>query len=96
MDTLTAPDRRTREHSQLSPEDRKRRARLAAAARWAKSDRPQGTQAARDAFLARFEAEVDPEGQLDPAERAERAEHARRAYFQRMAWDRERKRRARS
>lgn len=94
MDTSTIPDRRTRAHSSLSPEDRSRRARLAAAARWAKHDRHKGTQPARDAFLARFEAEVDPEGQLDPAERATRAEQARLAYFRRMAWEREQRRKA--
>lgn len=95
MDTTTAmPDRRTAAHSALTPEDRTRRARLAASSRWAKHDRHKGTQPARTAFLARFEAEVDPEGQLPAAERATRAEHAMRAYFQRMAMDRERKRRA--
>ena len=39
----------------------------------------------RAAFLARFEAEVDPDSQLDPEERRRRAEHARSAYFTRLA-----------
>jgi len=53
------------------------------------------TKNARQAFLARFEQEVDPERVLDPAERARRAEHARKAYFARIAlkrWNAQRKR----
>jgi hypothetical protein len=44
------------------------------------------TAPARAAFLARFEAEVDPEGILPPEERARRAEFARKAYFAGMAF----------
>lgn len=84
-------DRRTVAHSTLTAAERSRRARLAAHARWAKSDGPEGTQAARAAFLARFEREVDPGGVLPPDERARRAEHAKRAYFQGMAFARSRK-----
>ncbi|WP_408895895.1 hypothetical protein ACJ5H2_13340 [Nocardioides sp. R1-1] len=84
-------DRRTVEHSSLSASQRSQRAKIAAAARWAKADGHAGTQAARDAFLARFEAEVDPDGVLPPQERARRAESAKRAYFQRMAFARGRK-----
>jgi hypothetical protein len=40
---------------------------------------------AREAFWAKFEREVDPEGLLDPAERARRAQMARKAYFTRLA-----------
>jgi hypothetical protein len=43
------------------------------------------TAPARQAFLSRFEREVDPEGVLDPLERARRAEHAKKAYFLRLA-----------
>lgn len=43
------------------------------------------SQPARDAFMARFDSEVDPDGTLDPAERARRAEHAKKAYFTRLA-----------
>jgi hypothetical protein len=39
----------------------------------------------RAAFLARFEAEVDPDGTLPIEERRRRAEHARAAYFARLA-----------
>ena len=61
------------------------RARLAAHSMHARHDPRETTTAARAAFLARFEAEVDPEGRLDPEERARRAEQARRAYFARLA-----------
>lgn len=43
------------------------------------------TRAARAAFLARFEREVDPEGVLDPEDRAARAAAARKAYMLRLA-----------
>jgi hypothetical protein len=45
----------------------------------------QTTRAAREAFLARFEREVDPEGILDAEDRAARAAAARKAYMLRMA-----------
>lgn len=43
------------------------------------------TARARAAFLARFEAEVDPDGELEPDERRRRALAARRADFARLA-----------
>ncbi len=43
------------------------------------------TAPARQAFLDRFEREVDPDGTLPPADRARRAEHARKSYFFRLA-----------
>jgi len=46
------------------------------------------TAAARAAFLARFETEVDPDSTLPPEERQRRAEHARSAYFTRLAFQR--------
>lgn len=62
---------------------------LAAAAaddRWAREpDRSAATAPARQAFLDRFEREVDPEGKLNPQERAKRAASAKRAYFRRLA-----------
>jgi hypothetical protein len=69
----------------LSPAERTLRARLAAHAMHAQHDVRQTTASGRAAFLARFEAEVDPDGRLDPQERARRAEQARRAYFARLA-----------
>lgn len=61
----------------LTPSERVLRARLAAHEKWA--------QTARQAFLDRFERQVDPDGILDPAERARRAESAKRAHFLRLS-----------
>lgn len=67
----------------LSPEERSNRARLGAHALHAKGGT--STEAAREAFLAKFEDEVDPDRVLDPKERAKRAEHARKAHMARLA-----------
>ena len=49
---------------------------------WANTpNRTARTQKARDTFLARFGAEVDPEGLLDPVERQRRAEHLLRSHM---------------
>jgi hypothetical protein len=69
----------------LSPAERSLRARLAAHSMHARHDARETTRAARAAFLARFEVEVDPDGLLSPEERRRRAEHARSAYFARLA-----------
>ena len=69
----------------LSPAERALRARLAAHTMHAQHDARRTTASGRAAFLARFEAEVDPDGKLAPEERRRRAEHARRAYFTRLA-----------
>ncbi len=62
------------------------RARVAALERWAQEPDPvAATQAARQAFLGRFETEVDPDGTLEPTERERRAHLARRAFFARLA-----------
>jgi hypothetical protein len=69
-----------------TPGDRALVARLAAHESWARTeDRQARTAPARQAFLGRFEAEVDPEGVLPPQERARRAESARQAHMTRMA-----------
>ena len=65
--------------------ERSAAARIAALTRWSTQDPVAGTEAARSAFLDRFERDVDPDRKLDPAERARRADCARRAYFQRLA-----------
>lgn len=65
--------------------DRQQVARIAALAKWARTDPVEGTAAARAAFLASFEAKADPDGTLDPAERARRAELLRKEHFARMA-----------
>ncbi len=75
---VTTTDARARE--------RQRVAKIAAYTRWAREpDRSAATAPARRASLARFEAEVDPEGLLSPRERGLRAEAARRAHFIRMS-----------
>jgi hypothetical protein len=78
----------------LSPLERSLRARLAAHTMHSQHDARDTTAAARAKFLARFEAEVDPEGALTPEERRRRAEHARSAYFTRLAFERAKARRA--
>jgi hypothetical protein len=59
--------------------------RVGAYVKWSRvSDRGSATRAARRAFLARFELEVDPHLELPQLIRAQRAEAARRAYFVRL------------
>jgi hypothetical protein len=68
------------------PVDRTLLARIAANSRWANTDnRTAATAAARAAFLARFDREVDPLGTLPPDERRRRAENAKRAFYARMS-----------
>jgi hypothetical protein len=62
------------------------RAQLAAHSSWAKTEDPTArTRPAREAFIARFEREVDPEGKLPVAERVKRAQHAHKAHMLRMS-----------
>lgn len=70
----------------LTPPQRTLQARAAAHISWAKTVNPAArTEAARRAFLARFERQVDPDGTLDPEDRARRAAHARKAFFAQLA-----------
>jgi hypothetical protein len=62
----------------LTPEQRSLRARMAA---YALHDPGVTTKRARDAFMARFERQVDPDRTLPEAERRRRVEAARKAYF---------------
>lgn len=78
--------------------DRHLRAKLAAHTRWSRAtedDRRRQTDKMREAFFARFEREVDPDGILEPAERRLRAEHARKAHMARLALASSKARRAR-
>jgi hypothetical protein len=60
--------------------------RIAAEISWARTnDRLARTRPAREAFLKRFEIEVDPDGTLSLEERQKRAEHAKRAYMLQLA-----------
>ncbi len=70
---------------QMTPEQRSLRARTGAYALHAQYDSREITANARQAFLDRFEREVDPEGRLSMGERARRAEYARKAYFSQLA-----------
>lgn len=68
--------------------------RMGGLAKSASNDSREGTQAARSAFLARFEREVDPEGVLPLKERLRRAEAARKLHMARLAYLRDKKRAA--
>lgn len=69
-----------------TPAERALRSRIAAHRSWANTTDPsERTRPARDKFLARFEAQVDPEGTLLPADRARGAAHARSAHFAALA-----------
>lgn len=68
----------------LTPEQRVLRSRMAAYAQHAAGKT--NTAPATAAALARFERQVDPEGQLSAQERARRAELARKAYYAALAY----------
>lgn len=82
-----------------SKKDAAMRGRIGALRLHAMYDGRDTTAKARETFLARFLAEVDPYGILSPDERERRAMYARRAYFARLAYlsatSRGKKRRAR-
>ena len=60
--------------------------RIAAELSWSQTtDRKARTRPAREAFLARFERQVDPGGSLSPDERKLRAKHAMRAHMLQLA-----------
>jgi hypothetical protein len=61
------------------------RGRAGAHAMHSRNDSKAVSQPARDAFMARFEDEVDPDHVLSEAERARRAEHALRSYMAKLA-----------
>ena len=66
----------------MTPAERSLRGRTAVHTSWANTgDRRARTRPGTEAFLKRFEREVDPDGVLDPAERARRAEAAKKAHM---------------
>ena len=70
----------------LTPAQRRLRATAAAETRWAKTADPSAaTKPGRDAWLAKFEAEVDPAGTMPPDERRRRAVKLRRAHMLKLA-----------
>lgn len=79
----------------LSPKERSLRGRIGAYRLHATHDPKVTTLAARRAFMARFEREVDPDRTLDPAERERRALMARKAHFAALALKSSRARRRR-
>lgn len=70
----------------LTPSQRSLRAQIAAHTLHSKVDSTRHTEPARKAFLARFERQVDPDGELPEAERLRRAEQAKKAYFTNLAY----------
>lgn len=64
---------------------RRQVARIGGLTRAARYDGREVTRAARRGFIARFEDEVDPDGQLPPGERQRRARAAMRAHMARLA-----------
>ena len=80
--------------SALDPADMALRGRLGAYVLHSRYDPRETTKKARQAFLARFLREVDPDGVLPEAERQRRALAARRAFFVRLALKSARARRA--
>ncbi|MEV0458981.1 hypothetical protein [Catellatospora methionotrophica] len=70
----------------LTAAQRRRRARTAVHTSWANTaDRTARTAPARQAFRAKFERQVDPDGVLPDAERADRVQHAIKAYMLQLA-----------
>jgi hypothetical protein len=70
----------------LDPATATLRGRIGAYVQHSRHDPRETTRAARSAFLARFECQVDPQGLLPEPERRRRAESARKAHFARMAF----------
>jgi hypothetical protein len=64
---------------------RRQVARIGGLTRAARYDGREVTGAARRGFMARFEDEVDPDGQLPQGERQRRAQAAMRAHMARLA-----------
>ncbi len=71
------------------------RNRIGGYARAAKHDMREMTEPARRAYFAKFEAQVDPNGELPEAERTRRAMAAMRAHMARLAYERHKARRER-
>jgi hypothetical protein len=69
----------------LTPEQRALHARMAAYALHAQTDSREHTRPAREAFMRRFEDQVDPDGQLPPDERDRRARQALKAHMTALA-----------
>jgi hypothetical protein len=69
-----------------SPKPSRSLARAAAHALHSQHSSTELTAKAREAFMDRFDREVDPEGCLPLAERRRRADQAKRAYFIKLGY----------
>ena len=70
----------------MTPTQRRMRAQTAALIRWAyEPDRAKATRPALNGMLAKFERQVDPDGQMAPEERLMRAECLRKAHMRDLA-----------
>jgi hypothetical protein len=69
----------------IDPDEMARRGRIGAHITHSRYDPRELTAPAREAFLSKFEQEVDPEGVLSSEERRRRAEHARKAHMARIS-----------
>jgi hypothetical protein len=71
----------------LTPKQRKLRGQYGAYKSWANTADPSArTKPAREAFIRKFEDQVDPDRALDPEERRRRAEAARKAHYKHLAY----------
>ncbi len=73
---------------ELTPAERSLRASLAAHTRWAgtpTADRRRQADRGQAALLAKFAAQVDPDGRLTPNERDKLARNAYQAHMKRLA-----------
>ncbi len=68
----------------MTPSERSLRGRIGGLALAAQRNPLEYTAAARKAFLAKFEKDVDPQGLLPEDERQRRADAARKAHFARL------------
>jgi hypothetical protein len=68
----------------IDPEEMARRGRIGAHVTHSRHDARELTASAREAFLSKFEKQVDPDGTLPDEERRRRAEHARKAHMARI------------
>lgn len=76
----------TEQEERAAARRRSSAARIASHASWAGTpDWSSRTAPARNAFMRRFELQVDPEGTLDPAVRAKRADSAMKTYMGQLA-----------
>ena len=70
---------------EFDPAEMAARGRIGAHVTHSRHDGRELTAPAREAFLSKFEREVDPDGLLPPEERRRRAEHARKAHMARIS-----------